>query len=143
YKRNPGVRNLDYGWPAITKLVPDITFDFADEVYGGDLTVWASAIVNGRLIASDFVTGYKILGYANTTQESDDAVTLLCSPEAGAAALTNSTLRKIASWESGAYQFDENGYPLWSSDTIGVGVMQYTVFPDPFFGWPPDADATV
>jgi hypothetical protein len=93
---------------------------FSGKIRGGDLKLSARGTVNGTPATGE-KSGYKILGpprgSATDTQVRQQLHTIL----------TNSTLRKVASLESGGHQFDNRGYPLWSRDNLGgVGVMQVT-----------------
>ena len=129
-----GTRTFEYEWPG-PQGVPTLPwtsfggrfvtrFDdpaFAGDIFGGDLFVTATAVINGRVVTSRPLTGYRILGPPMSSLEAEASKPLM------AKMLGNSTMRKIANHESSASQFDVNGFPLWSGDKLGgVGVMQLT-----------------
>jgi len=113
-------RTFDDNWPGTTTGNAVFVPDFGTKIRGGDLKLSASATVNGVQLSGQ-VTGYKILGPSSGSTADTQIRNQLHT------VLTNSTLRKIASDESGGHQFDATGYPLWSGDGQGgVGVMQIT-----------------
>jgi hypothetical protein len=114
------IKNLPAGTTtgSAVLVIPRSVFD--GKIRGGDLKLSAQAIVHGVRTTGE-KTGYKILGPARGSAVDTQVRQQLHT------VLTNSTLRKIASLESGGHQFDSAGYPLWSRDGLGgVGVMQIT-----------------
>lgn len=114
-------RIVDYSWPGTTNGNAVLVTNFGSVIRGGDLTLSATAVVNGMQVTGQ-KTGYKILGYPwGTAQDTQTRHNMRN-------VLKNTTLRKIASFESsGGHQFAQDCYPYWSADNLGgVGVMQIT-----------------
>jgi hypothetical protein len=114
-------RVFDDNWPGATTGDAVLEVNFENIIRGGDLTLSATAVVNGTQLTGQ-LTGYKILGYPSGTAQDAQVQHNIRT------LLKNSTLRKIASFESsGGHQFGPGGYPLWSEDDKGgAGVMQIT-----------------
>jgi hypothetical protein len=116
----PPNRIIERTWPGTTTGNAVLMTNFGNVIRGGDVTLTASAVVNGAQVTGQ-KTGYKILGYLRDSAADQQARRNIRT------VLKNTTLRKIASRESGGHQFATDGYPLWSSDDKrGAGVMQIT-----------------
>ncbi len=110
--------------------------DFGDVVRGGTLTLTAVTTIDGLLYSAR--KSVTILG----TNPSRAVAQSYFSSE-----FPNShyTLWRIAQAESDLRQFNDDGYPKWSSDGhYGVGIMQIT-YPEPtddeVWNWKLNADA--
>lgn len=117
--------DISYTWPSSQSTGGDMRLDFRGVIRGGNLTIRATATINGH-----------------TYSDTKTIKILAKNPSVGAIKSQlgdNYTLWRIASLESNFTQFLGSGYPLWSSDKLGgVGIMQLTPpsSDDQIWDWP-------